>query len=70
MRGPRADPLQTLRPIGDEAQPYFKGKPSPIIDPIAEKYTLQGNIDGIFKPLDEMANSKIHYLLNSLLFLI
>ena len=58
MRGPRADPLQTLRPIGDEAQPYFKGKPSPIIDPIAEKYTLQGNIDGIFKPLDEMANSK------------
>ena len=58
MRGPRADPLQTLRPIGDEAQPYFKGKPFPIIDPIAEKYTLQGNIDGIFKPLDEMANSK------------
>ncbi len=58
MRGPRADPLQTLRPIGDEAQPYFKGKPYPIIDPIAEKYTLQGNIDGIFKPLDEMSNSK------------
>ena len=58
MRGPRADPLQTLRPIGDEAQPYFKGKPMPIIDPIAEKYALQGNIDGIFKPLDEMANSK------------
>ena len=59
MRGPRADPLQTLRPIGDEAQPYFKGKPMPIIDPIAEKYALQGNIDGIFKPLDEMANSKV-----------
>tara|TARA_R110000744_G_scaffold377450_1_gene492472 strand:- start:42 stop:4763 length:4722 start_codon:yes stop_codon:yes gene_type:complete len=58
MRGPRIDPLQTLRPIGDEAQPYFQGKPFAIIDPIAEKYTLQGNIDGIFKPLNEMANSK------------
>ena len=58
MRGPRTDPLQTLRPIGDEAQPYFGGKPMPIVDPIADKYALQGNIDGIFKPLDEMANSK------------
>ena len=42
--GPVPDPLQTLRPIGDEAQPYFRGKPMPIIDPIAEKYALQGNI--------------------------
>ncbi len=58
MRGPRTDPLQTLRPIGDEAQPYFGGKPMPIVDPIADKYALQGNINGIFKPLDEMANSK------------
>jgi hypothetical protein len=54
MRGPRVDELQTLRRIGSETQPYFKGKPIPIIDPIAEKYTLQGNIDGIFKPLEDM----------------
>ena len=58
MRGPRVDPLQTLKPIGDEVQPYYQGKPMPIIDPIADKYALQGNIDGIFKPLDEMTNSK------------
>ena len=58
MRGPRADPLQTLRAIGDETQPYYNGKPMPIIDPVAEKYALKGNVDGIFRPLDELANSK------------
>jgi len=58
MRGPRPDELQSLKPIGDEAIPYYAGKPMPIIDPIAEKWAIQGNIDGIFKPLDDMAKSK------------
>ena len=48
----------------DEYQPqYFNKKTGtmelmPILDPIADKYALAGNVDGIFKPLDNMANSQ------------
>ena len=61
MRGPATDPLQSLKPIGDEPPGSFFNKrtgrtePMPILDPIAQKYTLQGNIDGIFKPLKDMS---------------
>jgi len=48
----------------DEFQPsvYNKRKgvseAMPILDPIADKYALTGNVDGIFKPLNNMADSQ------------
>jgi hypothetical protein len=64
MRGPAIDPLQSLKPIGDEPPGSFFNKKTgrtesmPILDPIAQKYTLQGNIDGIFKPLEDMSRNR------------
>jgi len=55
---------KTYKSMGlDEVQPTYPSKAGvrelmPILDPIADKYALTGNVDALFKPLNEMANSQ------------
>lgn len=58
---PNLDYAQTLKPLKGETKPiYKKGEVDmevPIVNPLQTKFALTGTVDGIVRPVDDLANS-------------